>query len=115
MVAGIRKNRWQAKKERSKSQVTTVAAGFQRVFPAREAIREPSWQLQGAGAIARAVLFAAGENQAGCPASATAVVFIGITLTAVHGLPRRRRPGPGGRPPSSAACGEQNKHTSAAR
>jgi hypothetical protein len=51
LVAWIRKNRWQVQAERSNFFQATVAAGFQRAFPACEAIREPLRQLQGAGAM----------------------------------------------------------------
>ena len=50
-VAWIRKNKWQVQAERSNFLQATVAAGFQWTFPVCEAIREPQWQLQGAGVM----------------------------------------------------------------
>ena len=42
---------WPEKADRSSFQQATEASLFQQALPADEAIREPSWRLQGAGAM----------------------------------------------------------------
>ena len=61
-MRGAEKKRLQARVERSKSCEATVAAGFQRTFPVCEAVRGPSWQVQGAGAMPAPYCFQRGES-----------------------------------------------------